>query len=103
MHRMIPETLVYGMIYFFQDDKTLGYFRKGNYELGARASAVALKRGRRRTPISTKAAWFLNLLQKLFHQDARVYGDFQFFRITRCGVITSSQLMMRGENGSEEF
>jgi lipid-binding SYLF domain-containing protein len=35
----------YREIIFFQDEKTLSDFRKGNYELGAQASAVALKKG----------------------------------------------------------
>ncbi|MGB7933540.1 MAG: lipid-binding SYLF domain-containing protein [Gammaproteobacteria bacterium] len=35
----------YREIIFFQDDKTLDDFKKGNYELGAQASAVALKKG----------------------------------------------------------
>jgi lipid-binding SYLF domain-containing protein len=32
-------------IIFFQDEKTLNDFKEGNYELGAQASAVALKKG----------------------------------------------------------
>lgn len=35
----------YREIIFFQDEKTLDDFKKGNYELGAQASAVALKKG----------------------------------------------------------
>ena len=35
----------YREIIFFQDEKTLSDFKKGNYELGAQASAVALKKG----------------------------------------------------------
>jgi lipid-binding SYLF domain-containing protein len=35
----------YREIIFFQDEKTLSDFKNGNYELGAQASAVALKKG----------------------------------------------------------
>jgi lipid-binding SYLF domain-containing protein len=35
----------YREIIFFQDEKTLTDFKKGNYELGAQATAVALKKG----------------------------------------------------------
>jgi len=35
----------YREIIFFEDEKTLDDFKKGNYELGAQASAVALKKG----------------------------------------------------------
>jgi lipid-binding SYLF domain-containing protein len=35
----------YREIIFFQDKKTLDDFKQGNYELGAQASAVALKKG----------------------------------------------------------
>jgi lipid-binding SYLF domain-containing protein len=35
----------YREIIFFQDQKTLDDFKKGNFELGAQASAVALKKG----------------------------------------------------------
>lgn len=35
----------YREIVFFQDKKTLDDFKQGNYELGAQASAVALKKG----------------------------------------------------------
>jgi len=35
----------YREIIFFQDKKTLDDFKQGNYELGAQASAVAIKKG----------------------------------------------------------
>jgi len=35
----------YREIIFFQDEETLDDFKKGNYELGAQASAVAIKKG----------------------------------------------------------
>ena len=35
----------YREIIFFQDEKTLNDFKQGNYELGAQASAVAIKKG----------------------------------------------------------
>jgi len=35
----------YREIIFFQDEKTLEDFKQGNYELGAQASAVAIKKG----------------------------------------------------------
>ena len=35
----------YREIIFFEDEKTLDNFKQGNYELGAQASAVALKEG----------------------------------------------------------
>jgi lipid-binding SYLF domain-containing protein len=35
----------YREIIFFQDEKTLDDFKEGNYELGAQATAVALKKG----------------------------------------------------------
>jgi lipid-binding SYLF domain-containing protein len=35
----------YREIIFFQDEKTLDDFKQGNYELGAQASAVAIKKG----------------------------------------------------------
>jgi lipid-binding SYLF domain-containing protein len=35
----------YSEFIFFQDDKTLNDFKKGNYELGAQASAVAVTAG----------------------------------------------------------
>jgi lipid-binding SYLF domain-containing protein len=35
----------YREIIFFEDQQTLDDFKKGNYELGAQASAVALKKG----------------------------------------------------------
>lgn len=35
----------YREIIFFEDEKTLEDFKQGNYELGAQASAVALKKG----------------------------------------------------------
>ena len=36
---------VYSEIIFFEDDIALGNFKRGNYELGAQASAVAIKTG----------------------------------------------------------
>ena len=36
---------VYSEIIFFEDDMALGNFKRGNYELGAQASAVAIKTG----------------------------------------------------------
>jgi len=33
-----------GKSFFFQDEETLDDFKKGNYELGAQASAVAIKK-----------------------------------------------------------
>jgi len=39
----------YREIIFFQDEKTLEDFKQGNYELGAQASAVALKKGAAKT------------------------------------------------------
>ena len=35
----------YREIIFFEDEKTLDNFKQGNYEMGAQASAVALKKG----------------------------------------------------------
>ena len=35
----------YSEFLFFQDSSSLGQFKKGNYELGAQASAVAIKSG----------------------------------------------------------
>ncbi len=36
---------VYSEFIFFEDDIALGNFKRGNYELGAQASAVAIKTG----------------------------------------------------------
>ena len=36
---------VYSEIIFFEDDMALGNFKRGNYELGAQASAVAITAG----------------------------------------------------------
>ncbi len=35
----------YSEFVFFEDDEALEYFKKGNYELGAQASAVAIRAG----------------------------------------------------------